>query len=322
MMERLNARALGALPADVARPALRPRTRSRPAIVHLGVVRFQRAHQAMYTEAALAAGDSAGASSAASLRSPAVRDPAQAAGQSLYAQRSRRRGERLQVIGAIKGDAGRARGSARRCCSACAIRRAKIVALTVTEKATATIRPPPRSTQATPISARPGKPTQPRTAPGFLVEALRRTARGRCPFLHGAVLRQPSAQRPHGRGNRGALRRAARPGSLPATSATRSRFPRRWSTGITPATTDEDRAAIARAARRRGRGAGRHRAVQPMGDRGPLSGRAPGLVARGAEFVTDCRAIREHEAAAARTAAHSTLAYLGYSPATRPCPTR
>ena len=74
-MARLNARTLGPLPADVARPGY-DRAAVATGIVHLGVGAFQRAHQAMYTEAALAAGDTRWGIVGASLRSPAVRDAA------------------------------------------------------------------------------------------------------------------------------------------------------------------------------------------------------------------------------------------------------
>ena len=76
----------------------------------------------------------------------------------------------------------------------------KIVTLTVTEKgychdpATAAL------DEAHPdIVHDLANPARPRTAPGFLVEALRRRRAAHEHAVHGAVLRQPSAQRPHGR---------------------------------------------------------------------------------------------------------------------------
>ena len=63
----------GAHLAGVQRPAY-DRSQVTPGIVHLGIGAFQRAHQAMYTEAALMAGDSRWGIVGASLRSPAVRD--------------------------------------------------------------------------------------------------------------------------------------------------------------------------------------------------------------------------------------------------------
>ena len=98
---RLSGQALGDLPADVARPRY-DRGALATGIVHLGVGAFQRAHQAMYTEAALAAGDSRWGIVGASLRSPAVRDQLKPQ-DGLYTLAVRgAEGERLQVIGAIK----------------------------------------------------------------------------------------------------------------------------------------------------------------------------------------------------------------------------
>ena len=73
MKERLNASTLGKLPSHVARPRY-DRATLAAGIVHLGIGAFQRAHQAMYTEAALNAGDLRWGIVGASLRSPAARD--------------------------------------------------------------------------------------------------------------------------------------------------------------------------------------------------------------------------------------------------------
>ncbi len=72
-MERLCAATLGQLPTDVARPGY-DRGALATGIVHLGIGAFQRAHQAMYTEAVLNAGDLRWGIVGASLRSPIVRD--------------------------------------------------------------------------------------------------------------------------------------------------------------------------------------------------------------------------------------------------------
>src|SRR5581483_11923112 len=98
---RLSEKDLGRLPADVARPAY-DRARVANGIVHLGIGAFQRAHQAMYTEAALAAGDLRWGIVGASLRSPTVRDQLQPQ-DGLYTLAVRgAEGVTLQVIGAIK----------------------------------------------------------------------------------------------------------------------------------------------------------------------------------------------------------------------------
>src|SRR6185436_14253511 len=92
---------LDQLPPDVAQPRY-DRAGLATGIVHLGIGAFQRAHQAMYTEAALNAGDTRWGIVGASLRSPAVRD-ALTPQDGLYTLAVRgAEGERLQVIGAIK----------------------------------------------------------------------------------------------------------------------------------------------------------------------------------------------------------------------------
>src|SRR5438105_2873778 len=70
---RLSNATLDELPADVARPRYE-RAAVATGIVHLGIGAFQRAHLAMYTEAALNVGDPHWGIVGASLRSPTVRD--------------------------------------------------------------------------------------------------------------------------------------------------------------------------------------------------------------------------------------------------------
>src|SRR5882724_8463031 len=98
---RLSQATLGQLPADIARPRY-DRAAVRTGIVHLGVGAFQRAHQAMYTESALAAGDRRWGILGASLSSASVRDQLKPQ-DGLYTLAVRgAAGETLQVIGAIK----------------------------------------------------------------------------------------------------------------------------------------------------------------------------------------------------------------------------
>src|SRR5436190_20890243 len=100
-MQRLSDATLGRLPHDVGRPRY-DRSAVATGIVHLGIGAFQRAHQAMYTEAALNAGDARWGITGASLRSPAARDALKPQ-HGLYTLAVRgAEGERLQVIGAIK----------------------------------------------------------------------------------------------------------------------------------------------------------------------------------------------------------------------------
>src|SRR3954462_411532 len=99
-MDRLSSQTLGKLPPHVARPHY-DRAAVATGIVHLGIGAFQRAHQAMYTEAALNAGDHRWGILGASLRSPAVGDALKPQ-DGLYTLAVRgAEGERLQAIGAI-----------------------------------------------------------------------------------------------------------------------------------------------------------------------------------------------------------------------------
>ena len=99
---RLSNATLDRLPSRRQRAAVTTARAVATGIVHLGVGAFQRAHQAMYTEAALAAGDMRWGIVGASLRSPAVRDQLKPQ-DGLYTLAVRgAEGERLQVIGAIK----------------------------------------------------------------------------------------------------------------------------------------------------------------------------------------------------------------------------
>ena len=171
-MERLNARALGALPEGVARPRY-DRAAVAAGLVHLGIGAFQRAHQAMYTEAAIAAGDARWGIVGASLRSPAVRD-ALAPQDNLYTLSVRgAEGERLQVIGALKETLVAPEDPdalLRRLCDPAV----RVVTLTVTEKGYCYDPATTALDEAHPdIVHDLAEPARPRTAPGFLAEALR-----------------------------------------------------------------------------------------------------------------------------------------------------
>ncbi len=70
---RLSAANLGALPASVTRPGYDRDTRG-IGIVHFGIGAFHRAHMAVYTDDAMAAGEGDWRILGVSLRSPTVRD--------------------------------------------------------------------------------------------------------------------------------------------------------------------------------------------------------------------------------------------------------
>src|SRR5215218_10017792 len=101
-MDRLCPQTLDRLPPEVARPRY-DRAALTIGIVHLGIGAFHRAHEAVFTEAAIAAGDPRWGILGASLRSPETHD-ALAPQDFLYTVASRDDdAEALQVIGAIRG---------------------------------------------------------------------------------------------------------------------------------------------------------------------------------------------------------------------------
>jgi fructuronate reductase len=99
-MNRLDDTQLASLPAAVRRPAYD--RAQRIGIVHFGIGAFHRAHQAMYTDDAMGAGDRNWAITGVSLRSPAVRDALQPQ-DGLYSLMERgRTGESVRVIGSVR----------------------------------------------------------------------------------------------------------------------------------------------------------------------------------------------------------------------------
>lgn len=308
-MKRLCDSTLDDLPATTARPRY-DRARLATGIVHLGVGAFQRAHQAIYTEAAVAAGDTRWGTVGASLRSAAIRD-ALAPQDRLYALAVRgAEGETLSVIGALKRvlvapeDPGAL-------LSALTDPSVAIVTLTVTEKgychdpATGAL-----DEAHADIVHDLAHPDRPRSVPGFLTEALRRRREARVSaFTVLCCDNLPHNGRTVGRivGRFAALRDPA----LGHYVANEVAFPSTMVDRITPATTDEDRAAISA---RLGLEDAAPVITEPFSqwvieDRFPL-GRPDWSIA-GAEFTSDV-APYENMKLRLLNGSHSTLAYLGY----------
>lgn len=129
---RLSSETAARLPDEVVRPGY-DRTAQKRGIVHLGIGAFTRAHQAIYTDAAMAAGDRDWAITGVSLRSPAVAD-AIGPQDGLYTVTERGgAGERIQLVGAIR-DVIVAPQSPGAVAAALADPDTRIVTLTVTEK--------------------------------------------------------------------------------------------------------------------------------------------------------------------------------------------
>ena len=308
-MDRLSLDTLSDLPAAVSRPAYDVRATT-AGVVHLGVGAFHRAHQAVYLDDRLNAGERGWGVIGASLRSPDTRD-ALASQHGLYAVMVRSgEGTRTRVVGALRGLLV-APEDPERLVAAMADPRVRIVSLTVTEKGychdptTGALRedhPDIRRDLATPLS--------PVSAPGFLVEALRRRREaGVAPFtvltcdnlpangetVHRVIGRLAALRDPDlGRWVAGEV-------ACPSTMVDR----------IVPATTDADRAAAAEAM---GLEDAWPIATEPftqwvIEDRFP--GGRPRLEEAGAQLVSD---VAPYELMKLRllNGSHSTLAYLGY----------
>jgi len=235
---RLDEAALTGLPDDVVRPGY-DRTATRTGVVHLGIGAFHRAHQAVVFDDALKRGDLRWGVLGASLRSPGVRDQLNSQ-DGLYTLVVRD-GERedLRVVGACRGVMVGPEDPAA-LVAAMADADVHIVTLTVTEKG---YRLDPASgellVEDPDVAADIADIERPRTAPGFIVAALRaRRAAGVKPFTVISCDNLPH----NGRRIRAgvlAMARAVDP-SLAEWIAAEGAFPQTMIDRIVPATTAED----------------------------------------------------------------------------------
>jgi fructuronate reductase len=308
MSKRLNEATLADLPSGIARPRY-DRSAVTTGIVHLGVGAFHRAHQAVYTDDVLARDPSWGIV-AASLRSPDTYDALEPQ-DGLYTVSVRsREGESLRVIGAIRQVIVAPR-AVDDLLDVLADPQTRIVTMTVTEKgychdpATGAL-----NEKHPDVVHDLAYPREPKSAPGFLIEALRRRrAAGVPPFTVLTCDNLPS----NGRTVKRVLTRFAElvdPGlgrfvadevSCPSTMVDR----------IVPATSDDDRERIAGEL---GATDAWPVVTEPftqwvIEDRFP-QGR-PAWEDAGAEFVADVEPY-EHMKLRLLNGSHSTLAYLGY----------
>ncbi len=308
-MSRLHPDGLAALPADVRRPGYN-RGALTTGIVHLGIGAFHRAHQAAYTDDALNRAFGPWGICGVSLRSPDTRD-ALAPQDGLYTVAVRDAGgERLRVVGSVT-EVLVAPEDGQAVLERLTRPEVRVVTLTVTEKgychdpATGDLN-----------EEHPGirhdltNPQRPETAPGFLVEALdRRRRAGVAPFTGLSCDNLP--------GNGDTLARilgrfaALRDPDLGRWVADHVACPNSMVDRIVPATTDDDRAAVAR---RLGCEDSWPVMTEPftqwvIEDRFP-TGR-PAWELEGAELVSD---VHPYETMKLRllNGSHSTLAYLGY----------
>ena len=306
---RLSLQTLGGLPSTVGRPRYEVGA-TKIGVVHLGIGAFHRAHHAVYLDDRLASGERDWAICGASLRSP---DTADALGpqDALYTVAVRSgEGDGLRVIGSV-----RQLLVAPNDPEALLVRMSnpatRIVSLTVTEKgychdpATGELNedhPDIRADLATPHN--------PRSAPGYLVEALRRRrVAGTPPFTVLCCDNLPA----NGRTVARVIARLAAltDGGLGRWVADEVACPSTMVDRIVPATTDADRGLVA--------------ARLGVEDAWPVvtepftqwviedrfcAGR-PRLEDAGAEMVGD---VAPYELMKLRllNGSHSTIAYLGY----------
>jgi fructuronate reductase len=308
MSDRLNDDNLPDLPGGVQRPAY-DRKDVGTGIVHLGVGAFHRAHQAVYTDDVLAQDPHWGIV-AASLRSPDTYDALQPQ-DGLYTLTVRsQEGEALRVIGSIRRVIVAPRET-EDLLEAMADPQTRIVTLTVTEKGYCHDPATGALNEAHPdIVHDLAYLRTPKSAPGFIVEALRRRRmNGVPPFTVLTCDNLPS----NGRTVKRVLTRFAElvdpdlgrfvedEVSCPSTMVDR----------IVPATSDQDRERIGEAL---GVADAWPVVTEPftqwvIEDRFP-QGR-PAWEMAGAEFVSDVEPY-EHMKLRLLNGSHSTLAYLGY----------
>lgn len=100
-MKRLSPETLAALPAEVARP-IYDRESQKVGIVHFGIGAFHRAHQAWYTDAALAKGDADWAITGVSLRSAGVARQMNPQGGLYTVAEQSAEGARLRIVGSVR----------------------------------------------------------------------------------------------------------------------------------------------------------------------------------------------------------------------------
>lgn len=241
-MDHLYDATLSRLPGDVVRPG-HDRREMRPGIVHLGLGAFHRAHQAVHTDACLAAGERDWGIIGVSLRRPETRD-ALAPQDGLYTLAERDgTNERLRVVGALAGIIV-APEAPERLMQAMADPGVRIVSLTVTEKGyTVDMATGGLATGLPGVMADLTHPDRPGTAVGVIVAALmRRRAAGIAPFTvlscdnmqgNGAMLHRLLFDYAE-RVDPGLGRFVAQEVACPSTMVDR----------IVPATTESDRAAI------------------------------------------------------------------------------
>ncbi|QYE33882.1 mannitol dehydrogenase family protein [Polymorphobacter sp. PAMC 29334] len=290
------------LPADVQRPAY-DRDAQESGIVHLGIGAFHRAHQAVYTDDAMDAGDRDWAITGVSLRSPEMRD-ALAPQDGLYTVTERDGGGDItRLIGAVRRVLVAAEDPGA-VVAAIAAPATRIVSLTVTEKG---------YWRASDGSLDPALPDlaggKPISIFGFLADGL---ARRRDAGAGGLTLISCDNLAGNGRQLERLLQTVltARDPALAEWVAENCTCPSTMVDRIVPAPTEADRTAIAARLGVRDEAAVIAEPFRQWIIADRFAGDRPRWEAGGAEFVTD---VAPYEIAKLRmlNGAHSALAYLG-----------
>jgi fructuronate reductase len=297
-----------ALPAHVLRPAY-DRATLTPGIVHIGIGAFHRAHQAVYTDAALAAEFGPWGIVGVSLRSTAIAQDMRAQG-GLYSVITRdAEGDSARVVGCVI-DTLAATQERERLLALLADPAIRVVTLTVSEKAygvdpsTGGLDPAHPAVAADLVA-----PHTPTGVVGFLVDGLaRRRAAGLPPFTVLCCDNLPA----NGRLVRRLVLEMAerRDAALAAWIAAQGRFPSSMVDRIVPAATDETRArAVALLGAEDALALETEAFTQWVIEDDFVDGR-PVWEAGGALFVTD---VEPYEKMKLRllNGSHSLIAYLG-----------
>jgi fructuronate reductase len=169
-VNRLNVAALAGLPAAIARPAFDP-ARLKSGIVHLGIGAFHRAHQAVFTEDAIAAAGGDWGIIGASLKQPSVPDTL-AAQDKLYTVESLGSMARYRVMGVI-GAALFAPRDRAALLAALAAPSTHVVTLTLSEKGYCLAADGSLDFTHPDIAADIDRPAEPGSAIGWLARALK-----------------------------------------------------------------------------------------------------------------------------------------------------
>ena len=169
-MNRLNAAALARLPPAIARPAF-DSARLKSGIVHLGIGAFHRAHQAVFTEDAIAAAGGDWGIVGASLKQPGVPDTL-AAQDNLYTVESLGSVASYRVMGVIGGALFAPRDGAA-LLAALAAPSTHVVTLTLSEKGYCLAADGSLDFSHPDIAADIERPAEPGSAIGWLARALK-----------------------------------------------------------------------------------------------------------------------------------------------------